>query len=319
MVNRKPQSVAGVDISRLRPVFADGRAREFRQTVVTSSGQSLDAYSLFALSSEPAEKPAGEGDESLAARLRRAAPPRLGRAKKGRRLGLDDEEDEDSAAGMPLGLLASQSKNGGKLISGATASCRGFTKLVAQPEGELLRQVTALGISRQFFLHTHCGSLAAHTDQLFETFESRYWRPLGSTLEGLIVVATSYYSFLRLRRFFRDEGTSFCSLFEYSTSSDLSRNRGRFFRGERRLMLVTERFLWYRRYRLKGANSVLFFGVPETPEIYEEVLAAVRVPSQCNSMCLFTQHDAFALERIVGHERARTMLTSPEGKVFVYT
>jgi len=47
VVNRKPRSLEGVDISRLRPAFADDRARAFRQTVVTSAGQSLDAEALF--------------------------------------------------------------------------------------------------------------------------------------------------------------------------------------------------------------------------------------------------------------------------------
>eukprot|EP00435_Cladocopium_sp_Y103_P049090 s336_g14.t1 len=186
-------------------------------------------------------------------------------------------------------------------------------------EGAPLREATAFGISRQFFLHTPCESLAQQSDRLFETFETRYWRPLGSSLEGLLVVATTYYNFLRLRRFLREEGASFSSIFEYSTPKAVGHARQHFFQNERRLLLVTERFLWYRRFRLKGANYVLFYGVPQTAEIYEEVLGAVRVPSQCNSMCLFTKHDAFALERIVGHERAKNMLISTPGKVFVYS
>ncbi|CAE8606945.1 unnamed protein product, partial [Polarella glacialis] len=164
-----------------------------------------------------------------------------------------------------------------------------------------------------------CTSIADQSDQLFETFQTRYWKPLGSTLDRLMVVVSTYYNFLRLRRFFREEGTPFCSVFEYSSNQALSHARRQFYHGERRLMLVTERFLWYRRYRLKGADSVLFYGTPETPEIYEEVLGATRVPSQCNSMCLFTKYDGFALERVVGNERAKKMLVSEPGKVFVYS
>eukprot|EP00434_Breviolum_minutum_P004543 symbB.v1.2.004007.t1/scaffold225.1/size261367/8 len=189
----------------------------------------------------------------------------------------------------------------------------------ALPEGTPLREATAFGISRQFFLHTPCESLAEQSDRLFETFETRYWRPLASSLEGLLVVATTYYNFLRLRRFLREEGASFSSIFEYSTPKAVGHARHHFFQNQKRLLLVTERFLWYRRFRLRGANYALFYGVPQTSEIYQEVLGAVRVPSQCNSMCLFTKHDAFALERLVGHERAKNMLTSTPGKVFVYS
>lgn len=255
-----------------------------------------------AVSSAPKEK-------SLAARLR---APQLGRSKKGRTLDLNADEDEET--GWSLQMLKSMEPK-----EAAAGSCRGIAKLAAFAEGAPLREATAFGISRQFFLHTPCESLAQQSDRLFETFETRYWRPLGSSLEGLLVVATTYYNFLRLRRFLREEGASFSSIFEYSTPKAVGHARQHFFQNERRLLLVTERFLWYRRFRLKGANYVLFYGVPQTAEIYEEVLGAVRVPSQCNSMCLFTKHDAFALERIVGHERAKNMLTSTPGKVFVYS
>eukprot|EP00439_Symbiodinium_sp_Y106_P051358 s3338_g6.t2 len=487
VVNRKPQGLGSIDIARLRSAYAEGRAREFRQTVVTSYGQCLDADALFNLSSNP---PAGQGPalagkgRSLASRLR---APQLGRSKRGGR-SLDlDEEEEDIDAGMSLDMMQSMSKSAASERRGATASGRGLAKLelrklreeeeeflhqeihvggcyeplcdigekealvvdaganvgifaawalkrwprchllcveplpplltrlrgslkevggstraavvaaalgseesqsatfryfpwapgestrnvdvegdedgklkaaeavllglqeddwqrirqvvmevhdldgstlaelgfyvgrAAPPAGEPLRQAIAFGISKQFFLHTPCNSLAEHSDRLFETFEKRYWKPLGSTLDALLIVATTYYNFLRLRRYFREEAASFSSIFEYSSNQDLSRARFRFFHGERKALLVTERFLWYRRYKMRGANYVLFYGVPETPEIYEEVLGAVRTPSQCNAMCLFTKQDAFALERIVGQERAKTMLTSPAGKVFVYS
>ncbi|CAE7943567.1 utp25, partial [Symbiodinium necroappetens] len=42
VVNRKPQGLGNIDIARLRSAYAEGRAREFRQTVVTSYGQCLD-------------------------------------------------------------------------------------------------------------------------------------------------------------------------------------------------------------------------------------------------------------------------------------
>jgi len=160
--------------------------------------------------------------------------------------------------------------------------------------------------------------LQDQNQQLFKTFEEKYWKPLGSSLERLLIVANTYFSFLRLRQFFREEGTDFSSAFEYTNKKDLVRARARFSHGECRLLLVTERFLWYRRFKLKGADYVLFFGPPETPSIYEDVLGGVRTPSMCNSMCLFTRHDGFALERIAGHERTCRMLTSPPLKAFVF-
>jgi len=301
VVNRRPQSVEGIDISRLRPAFAAGNARAFRQTVVTSAGQSMDASSLFTKSSS-----SGGG----------GGAPHKAPSSLARKLcfggGSDNEDEGDADACLRTGLVA-------EADACPSQSCRGLVCLVGPPEGAPLQHTRALGVARQFFLHAPCGPLAEQADQLFKVFESRYWKPLGASLEHLLIVATTYFSFLRLRQYFREESASFCSVYEYSKSGDLGKARTKFVQGERRVLLVTERFLWYRRYHLKGVDYVLFYGPPETPEIYEDVLNAVRTPSECNSMCLFTRHDAFALERIVGHERAVRMLAAPPGKVFVYS
>lgn len=66
VVNRKPRGLGSIDISCLRGRFADGRAREFRQTVVTSCGQCLDAEGLFQLL--PHEAGEVSKGKSLAAR-----------------------------------------------------------------------------------------------------------------------------------------------------------------------------------------------------------------------------------------------------------
>eukprot|EP00913_Durusdinium_trenchii_P033944 g31774.t1 len=110
VVNRKPQGLGSIDISCLRSQFADGRAREFRQTVVTACGQSLDAEALFKLSSTQSG-PAVPKERSLAARLR---APQLGRSK-GRSMKLDAEED-DIEAGMSLEMLKSMEKTTSKAL-----------------------------------------------------------------------------------------------------------------------------------------------------------------------------------------------------------
>ena len=94
VVNQKPRGLGSIDISCLRGQFADGRAREFRQTVVTSCGQSVDAEALFELKEELSEAPKGK---SLAARLK---APQLGRKGRGKEF---DAEEEDIDAGMSPG------------------------------------------------------------------------------------------------------------------------------------------------------------------------------------------------------------------------
>jgi len=311
VVNRKPQAIGSIDISRLRPAFAEGRSRAFRQTAVTSAGRSLDTDGIFSGGggAESANSGVGAQESALARKLRKAGQVRLRpRADRGERgmAGSDEEALEEEAPAE-------------EASSSTLRNRRGFIRLADPSEGGPLRDATALGIAKQFFLHVPCRSLSEQRDQLFKAFQARYWRPLGSSLERLVVVAPTYLDFLRLRKYFREEGSSFCSVFEYAKNFKLSQARMKFFHGKRKVLLCTERFLWYRRYRLKGADYVLFYGPPEMPEIYEHVLGNVRTPSQCNSMCLFSRFDGFALERIVGRDRAKRMLVSEPGKVFAFS
>eukprot|EP00927_Polykrikos_kofoidii_P040668 TRINITY_DN34718_c0_g1_i1.p1 TRINITY_DN34718_c0_g1~~TRINITY_DN34718_c0_g1_i1.p1 ORF type:complete len:858 (+),score=181.64 TRINITY_DN34718_c0_g1_i1:79-2652(+) len=320
VVGRQPLSMGSVDISRLRPAFADGRARAFRQTVVTSAVPCVDADALFTMGCDARRggvTGAGVGAGGAAAGGF-AKKLGLGRTKRQGGRGILDSDDEHEEGTGDVAVVAS--KLFGTHSKGDVRSCRGLVRLADLSEGGPMQRATASGVSRQFFLHAApCGSLGDRDDCLFQTFENKYWKPLGHSLQRLLVVAHSYLGFLRLRRFLRDASASFCSAFEYSEQGKISHARQQFYHGERSLLLVTERFLWYRRYKIKGADYILFYGAPETPAIYEDVLGQARTPSQCNSMTLFTKYDAGSLEGIVGHERARKMVLSEAGKVFVFS
>ena len=69
---------------------------------------------------------------------------------------------------------------------------------------------------------------------------------------GQLIFVRSYFDFVRLRNFLKEEGASFVGLCEYTKHSDVSRGRSNFFHGRRRIMLYTERAHFYHRYRLRG-------------------------------------------------------------------
>jgi len=244
LVNRKPQDLQNIDISRLRPAFADDKQRGFRQTIVTAAGQSLDAEGILTLSSNSTSAPK---PGSLAFKL-----GTKGRKKRtARSSGLTDDEDEGDG-GVDTNVKDTP-------LQSCLQNKRGTVRLADPPEGIPLQRSMACGIARQFFLHVDCPSIARQSECLLDAFINRYWHPLGHSLERLIILAPSYYNFLKIREFLRSEGASFSCVYEYAKNQELSRSRFKFFHGERRVLLATERFLWYRRYRLKGADYVLFF------------------------------------------------------------
>lgn len=98
------------------------------------------------------------------------------------------------------------------------------------------------------------------------------------------------------------------SLSEYSKSSDVARSRARFFQGERALMLVTERFWFFRRPQLRGGMHAIFYSLPDSSVFYKEVVDAL--PRGGSVLSLVTKYDKFQLEGVLGKQRAIAVLSS---------
>jgi len=83
-------------------------------------------------------------------------------------------------------------------------------------------------------------------------------------------------------------------------------------------MLMTERFHFYRRYRIRGFKNIIFYGLPEHGNYYEELLAMPfrdsdgLDSSEVFCQAIFCQYDLLRLERIVGTQDARKMSRSQE-------
>lgn len=133
--------------------------------------------------------------------------------------------------------------------------------------------------------------------------------------EGTLIFIPSYFDFTRIRNYMHKENMSFSAISEYSNPSQLGRARTFFKNGTSKFLLMTERLHHFRRYDIRGAKTILFFGLPENPMFYEEVtrfLGRTVVEDQVDiSMvrvrAVYSQWDAMKLERIVGSERVGIM------------
>ncbi|XP_077494109.1 U3 small nucleolar RNA-associated protein 25 homolog [Amblyomma americanum] len=124
---------------------------------------------------------------------------------------------------------------------------------------------------------------------------------------GCMVYVRSYFDFVRLRNHLRSLDTSFCQICEYTPDAKVARARGVFFTGRRRLLLYTERFHFYRRYRIKGVQRVVFYELPTLPQFYPELCRMVAAGgTDCTA--LFCRQDALPLAAIVGNTRAARLL-----------
>ncbi|KAL0037821.1 hypothetical protein WJX79_000518 [Trebouxia sp. C0005] len=178
---------------------------------------------------------------------------------------------------------------------------------------------------RQLFERIASSTAAADAESRFQHFKKHVWlRIKESGSSGQLVFVRSYFDFVRLRNFLKEEGASFVGLCEYTKHSDVSRGRSNFFHGRRHIMLYTERAHFYHRYRLRGIKDALFYQLPEHSSFYSELVGCLEEASSNSSSgghatvtVLFNKLDSLQMHRVVGNARCTKMLKS-DSSTFLY-
>ena len=187
--------------------------------------------------------------------------------------------------------------------------------------------------------------------------------------KNTIIVVPSYFDFVRVQGWMRKQsGMSFAAIsewvsfslrrvslcllsffkpladfasrrssslvFRYSSNQEISRARTSFFKGSKSLLLITERFHFYRRYRLRGAKTFVFYQLPDHSVFYPELVSFAFLPSkekdaegkeavevdegEVSTRVLFSKWDWMKLERVVGSEDAAKMVAPGAESVFTF-
>ncbi|KAL8674484.1 MAG: hypothetical protein Q9168_001149 [Polycauliona sp. 1 TL-2023] len=145
---------------------------------------------------------------------------------------------------------------------------------------------------------------------------------------GILIFTPLYADFVRVRNHLAASSStqhvSFGSLSEYTPVKEVARARSHLLSGRHSMLLYTERAHHFRRYRLKGINRIVFYGLPENPRFYKEMVSGLMDSSISPSdtkqrhtsvRCLFSKLDLLKLERIVGTQRYMSLL-SDRGDTF---
>ncbi|KAJ8099269.1 hypothetical protein POJ06DRAFT_256495 [Lipomyces tetrasporus] len=161
-------------------------------------------------------------------------------------------------------------------------------------------------------------------------------RTTSASSSGTLIFIPSYVDYVRIRNYLEQEhqinkklgasGFSFAAINEYSSVSDVTRARALFKDGQSKVLLYTERLHHFRRYEIKGAETIFMYGLPDNPTFYVEIVrfllrsvsdgradkGAISVKS------MFSKWDALKLERIVGTSRVAKMCAG-SGEVFEFS
>lgn len=140
---------------------------------------------------------------------------------------------------------------------------------------------------------------------------------------GVLVFIPSYLDFVRVRNSLVDSDFSYASISEYTDATDVRKARSHFMNGKHSLLLYTGRAHHFHRYNLRGVRRVVFYGLPENPIFYEEILGFVGKTlergeigrAEATVRVCFSKWERLELERIVGSKRVGRMI-GDKGDVF---
>jgi U3 small nucleolar RNA-associated protein 25 len=174
------------------------------------------------------------------------------------------------------------------------------------------------GINQEF-VPFHCAGLKDEAEQRFKHFTTQLLpNILKSAVQSAntVIFVPSSFDFIRVNNFFRkQEGISYTVLSEYSSNQDISRARQAFFLGKKSFLLVSERFHFFRRYKIRGIHNIVFYGPPDHRQFYTEYLSYPFLVDRVDAAevtvkVLFSKYDWFKLERIAGTDSARELIKS---------
>lgn len=190
----------------------------------------------------------------------------------------------------------------------------------------------------QSFIRFNAPTPQADSDARFKFFTTTILPSLlrgKHNSSGTLIFVPTYLDFVRLRNHFSTsaETTSltFGTISEYSTVKEVARARSHFLSGRHSVTLYSERAHHYFRYKIKGVKRVLFYGVPDNPTFWVEMLDMLAANATADVewtqsqrgkqgkgmvRALFSRWDVMKLERVVGTERVGRLVREEEGDVF---
>lgn len=157
-------------------------------------------------------------------------------------------------------------------------------------------------------------SLDAMPSRRLAYFVEHILAGLSQSAHHVCIFISSYLDFVQVREHFVRHEISHAVLSEYCTGPQISAARTRFFNGDARFLLVSERFHFFKRYRIRGVQRLIFYSLPERADFFEEWCSMVMIAGKARPSAdppelpiLLSPYDRLKAERIVGSKRAASL------------
>ncbi|GMS88593.1 hypothetical protein PENTCL1PPCAC_10768, partial [Pristionchus entomophagus] len=152
-----------------------------------------------------------------------------------------------------------------------------------------------------------CEDSTTQSDARFNFFKEKIWPTLSM---HTAIFIPSYYDYVRIRNLFKKDTESFVQCHEYAPQNKITRARDLFYHGEKKLMLITERFHHFNRVNIRKMQKMVFYQPPSRPSFYIDMINMCQPEGRLQSILLFTQYDRIRMENIFGLEMGTAIMKS---------
>ncbi|KAI0242266.1 rRNA-binding ribosome biosynthesis protein utp25 [Massospora cicadina] len=168
--------------------------------------------------------------------------------------------------------------------------------------------------ARHTFHRVTCRNHAEADDVRFNYFRDSILPAIRRKIAAggnVLLFIPSYFDFTRVRNYLAEHEYTFGQVSEYTDKPNMTRDRMAFASSKIRLLLYTGRCHFYRRFKSKGADQIVFYGLPDYGSHYPELINSANPPNphgldpQVQVTSLFTIYDTLKLERILGMARTQ--------------
>lgn len=108
----------------------------------------------------------------------------------------------------------------------------------------------------------------------------------------------------------KKENESFVQLHEYAKDNKITRARDMFYHRRKKLIIMTERFHFFKRFIIKGVENIVFYQLPINPTFYHELINDSTPEKRLESKVIFSKFDIFRLQNIFGKTQAKELIKS---------
>jgi len=163
-------------------------------------------------------------------------------------------------------------------------------------------------MSIQEFYHFEPDRPEKQSDDRFDLFVKNVLPKCGT---NTLIFISSYFDFVRVRNYMKKENRSFVQVHEYAKKGKVAKARNLFYTGHKGFMIMTERFYFYYRYKIKGIKSIVFYQLPMFPQFYTEIInTAMLSDSHLRSRVLYCKYDVIRLQNIFGSSIAKDLVNT---------